>query len=88
MMLYYQTPFIHTDPAAVWGWFSDTYRDMKTVCALLTDDMKGHAEGGHLGNLCKAFGQEILDIAYYPLDTSDFSAYATKIKMIQPIKRL
>jgi len=88
MMLYYQTPFIYTDPSTVWGWFLETYPNMKTVCSLLTDDMKGHAEGSHLENLCKAFGQEILDIIYYPPYTSDFSAYATKIKMIQPIKRL
>lgn len=80
----FQASSLHTNPPSVWGWFIKKYPDMKTVGAVFTDDLKGHAEANHLRHLCKAFGQKLLDIIFYPPDTTDFSAIATRLKKLNP----
>ncbi|MBW2138092.1 MAG: ABC transporter substrate-binding protein, partial [Deltaproteobacteria bacterium] len=57
---------------------------MRTVGSVFTDDLKGHAEAENLRRLCKVFGQKILDIIFYPPDTTDFSAIATRLKTLNP----
>jgi len=80
----FQASSLHTNPPSVWGWFTENFPDMKTVGAFFSDDMKGHAEATHLEHLCEAFGQELLGIEFYPPDTTDFSAFATKLATLNP----
>jgi len=80
----FQSTSLNTQAPAAWAWFSETYPEMKKVCAVFTDDMKGHAEGKNLERLCAVFGQKIMDIIYYPPDTTDFSAIATRLKNLNP----
>jgi len=58
----FQSSSLNTQSPVAWAWFSETYPEMNKVCAVFTDDMKGHAEGNNLKRLCEVFGQEILDI--------------------------
>jgi branched-chain amino acid transport system substrate-binding protein len=80
----FQSSSLNTQSPVGWAWFSKTYPEMKKVCAVFTDDMKGHAEGNNLRRLCDVFGQKIMDIIYYPPDTTDFSAIATRLKNLHP----
>jgi branched-chain amino acid transport system substrate-binding protein len=80
----FQASSLNTQSPVAWAWFSKTYPELNKVCAVFTDDMKGHAEGNNLKRLCEVFGQEIMDIIYYPPDTTDFSAIATRLKNLKP----
>ena len=80
----FQASFLNTMSPVAWAWFSETYPEMKTVGSVYTDDLKGHAEAANLERLCEVFGQEILDIIFYPPDTTDFSAIATRLKNLNP----
>jgi branched-chain amino acid transport system substrate-binding protein len=80
----FQASSLHTMSPVAWAWFSETYPQMKTVGSVFTDDLKGHAEAGKLRRLCGVFGQKILDIIFYPPDTTDFSAIATRLKNLNP----
>jgi len=80
----FQSTSLNTQSPVAWAWFSKTYPEMKKVCAVFTDDVKGHAEGKNLERLCEVFGQKIMDIIYYPPDTTDFSAIATRLKNLGP----
>ena len=80
----FQASSLHTNPPACWGWFTENYPELKTVGAFFSEDMKGHAEATHLEYLCEVFGQELLGIEFYPPDTTDFSAFATKMAKLNP----
>jgi branched-chain amino acid transport system substrate-binding protein len=80
----FQSTSLNTQSPVAWAWFSEAHPEMKKVCAVFTDDMKGHAEGKNLERLCEVFGQKIMDIIYYPPDTTDFSAIATRLKNLKP----
>ncbi|MEW6664193.1 MAG: ABC transporter substrate-binding protein [Thermodesulfobacteriota bacterium] len=80
----FQSTSLNTQGPVAWAWFSKTYPKMNKICAVFTDDLKGHSEGKNLERLCKVFGQKIMDIIYYPPDTTDFSAIATRLKNLQP----
>jgi len=80
----FQASSLNTQSPVGWAWFSKTYPELNRVCAVFTDDLKGHAEGNNLTRLCEVFGQKILDIIYYPPDTTDFSAIATRLKNLKP----
>jgi branched-chain amino acid transport system substrate-binding protein len=80
----FQSTSLNTQSPVAWAWFSKAHPEMKKVCAVFTDDVKGHAEGKNLERLCEVFGQKIMDIIYYPPDTTDFSAIATRLKNQNP----
>ncbi len=80
----FQASSLNTMSPVAWGWFSDNHPEMQTVGSVFTDDMKGHAEAANLEHLCDVFGQELLDIIFYPPDTTDFSAIATRLKSLNP----
>jgi len=80
----FQSTSLNTQSPVAWAWFSKAHPEMKKVCAVFTDDVKGHAEGKNLERLCEVFGQKIMDIIYYPPDTTDFSAIATRLKNLKP----
>jgi branched-chain amino acid transport system substrate-binding protein len=80
----FQSTSLNTQSPVAWAWFSKAHPEMKKVCAVFTDDLKGHAEGKNLERLCGVFGQKIMDIIYYPPDTTDFSAIATRLKNLDP----
>ncbi len=68
-----------TQPAMAWGWITDNMPGVKTVSGAFPDNIPGHAEEGHLRALTGAFGQKVLATDFYPMDTTDFSAIATKL---------
>ena len=80
----FQATSLNTLPTVVWGWFAQNYPDKKTVAALYPDALHGHHDAEQLQLLCKAFGQKVVNITFYPMDTTDFSAMATKIKASNP----
>ncbi|MBW1996650.1 MAG: ABC transporter substrate-binding protein [Deltaproteobacteria bacterium] len=80
----FQASSLNTMSPVAWAWFSEKYPHMRTVGSVFTDDLKGHAEAENLRRLCKVFGQKILDIIFYPPDTTDFSAIATRLKTLNP----
>jgi len=80
----FQSTSLNTQGPVAWAWFSKTYPEMKKISAVFTDDLKGHSEGKNLERLCEVFGQKIMDIIYYPPDTTDFSAIATRLKNLKP----
>jgi len=80
----FQSTSLNTQSPVAWAWFSEAHPEMNKVGAVFTDDMKGHAEGKNLERLCSVFGQELVDIIYYPPDTTDFSAIATRLKNMKP----
>jgi branched-chain amino acid transport system substrate-binding protein len=80
----FQSTSLNTQSPVAWAWFSKAHPEMKKVSAVFTDDVKGHSEGKNLERLCEVFGQKIMDIIYYPPDTTDFSAIATRLKNLKP----
>jgi branched-chain amino acid transport system substrate-binding protein len=80
----FQSTSLNTQGPVAWAWFSKTYPEMKKISAVFTDDLKGHSEGKNLERLCEVFGQKLMDIIYYPPDTTDFSAIATRLKNLKP----
>ena len=80
----FQASSLNTMSPVAWAWFSNTHPEMKTVGSVFTDDLKGHAEAENLEHLCDVFGQEILDIIFYPPNTTDFSAITTRLKSLNP----
>ncbi len=75
---------MQTSLASVWGWFSEKFPNMKTVSGAHPDNMIGHGEHNKSSRAAAQFGQKVLDALYYPPDTTDFSAIATKIKKSNP----
>jgi branched-chain amino acid transport system substrate-binding protein len=71
---------MQTQAPAVWGWFIETFPNMKTVSIVFPDNGIGHGEHGKVVNLAANFGQKVLVDMYYPPDTNDFSSVAAKIK--------
>ena len=80
----FQSASLNTMSPVAWAWFSEAHPEMKTVGSVFTDDLKGHAEADNLRRLCKVFGQKIVDVIFYPPDTTDFSAIATRLKNLKP----
>jgi branched-chain amino acid transport system substrate-binding protein len=80
----FQSTSLNTQSAVAWAWFSKTYPEKNKVCAVFTDDVKGRTEAKNLERLCAVFGQKITDIIFYPPDTTDFSAIATRLKNGKP----
>ena len=68
-----------TQPAMAWGWITDNMPEVKTISGAFPDNIAGRAEEGHLRALSGAFGQQVLVTEFYPMDTTDFSAIATKL---------
>ena len=74
----------HTQAPTIWGWLTETHPELKTVGAVFPDRLNGHAEADHLQQLCNTFGQKLVVVEFYPPDTTDFSAIATKVKAANP----
>ncbi len=82
--LAFQSSFIHTQSAVAWGWFSDSYPDLKTVIVVGPDNMIGHGLSGQAKFLTGAFGIKLLDTIFYPPGTTNFGPIATKIRKVNP----
>ena len=80
----FQGSFLNTAVTVAWGWFSTNYPELKTIGALLPDDLNGHNDAKLLEKICDVFGLKKVSIVFYPHGTTDFGAYATKMKSLNP----
>jgi len=80
----FEGSYLQTSAPSVWGWFSENYPQMKTVSCAHPDNMIGRGEHNKATKLAEGFDQKVLDALYYPTETTDFSAIATKIKKSNP----
>jgi hypothetical protein len=68
----------------LWAWFVEKYPEMKTIGAMFPDIMHGHGDAAQLEQLCGVFNLNLVETIFYPPETTDFSAFATKIKTVNP----
>lgn len=80
----FEGSYLQTSAPSVWGWFTENYPQMKTVSCAHPDNMIGRGEHNKATKLSGGFDQKVLDALFYPTDTTDFSAIATKIKRSNP----
>jgi len=67
-----------------WAWFTKTYPELKTVGGMHTDNLQGHNDVKSLEKLFGILGLKYVDAVFYPPDTTDFSALATRMKNANP----
>jgi len=80
----FQGSYLNTSMPVLWAWFVDSYPEMKTVGAMFPDLMHGHGDAAQLEQLCNVFNLDLVETTFYPPDTTDFSAFATKVKTVNP----
>jgi len=75
---------LNTQGPIDWAWFAKTHPDLKTVGGMHTDNIQGHNDVKALEKLFGILGLKYVDAIYYPPDTTDFSAIATRMKTANP----
>ena len=80
----FQGSSLHTMGPVAWSWFAKTHPDVKTVGGFHTDNIQGHADAKALEKLFATLGLRYADTIFYPPDTTDFSAMATRMKNANP----
>ena len=80
----YQISFLNTQLAVNWMWFADKHPDVKTVGGLFVDGVGGHNDLKQIEQIFSLLNIKMVDSAFFPVDTKDFSAFATKIKNADP----
>ena len=76
--------YFNTQAPIIWDWFTKNYPNIKTFAGAYIDAAQGQAEAAKLESLAKAFNKEIVALEFYPADTQDFSAIATKLVAKNP----
>jgi branched-chain amino acid transport system substrate-binding protein len=80
----FQVAWLHTQPPVMWGWFAKNYPSVKTAMAAYPDNRIGHAIARDAVKLAKVFDFKLEDPTFYPPQTTDFGAIATKIVRSNP----
>jgi branched-chain amino acid transport system substrate-binding protein len=80
----FQGSYLNTSLPEVWGWFAENYPEAKTVGGMFPDIMHGHGDAQQLEALFPNLGLELVEVIFYPPDATDFSAFATKMKTVNP----
>jgi branched-chain amino acid transport system substrate-binding protein len=80
----FQGSYLNTSMPELWAWFVEKYPEMKTIGAMFPDIMHGHGDAAQLEQLCGVFNLNLVETIFYPPETTDFSAFATKIKTVNP----
>jgi len=80
----FQGSYLNTSLPELWGWFAEKYPEAKTVGGMFPDIMHGHGDAQQLEALFPSLGLELVETIFYPPDATDFSAFATKMKTVNP----
>ena len=80
----FQGSSLHTAGPVAWAWFAKAYPALKTVGGFHTDNIQGHSDAKSLEKLFNTLGLKYADAIFYPPDTTDFSAMATRMKNANP----
>jgi branched-chain amino acid transport system substrate-binding protein len=83
-MMAFNAGYFNTQAPIIWDWFTKNFPDINTFAGAYIDAAQGQAEAGKLQALAAAFGKEIVALEFYPADTQDFSAIATKLVSENP----
>jgi len=75
---------LNTAVPVCWTWFAKSYPEMKTVGGMFPDLLHGHGDAKQLEALFPLLGLKLVDTIFYPPDTTDFSAFATRMKTSNP----
>ncbi len=76
----FQASFLNTGTIVNWGWFYNTFPAKKKLAGLFCDNLPGHGDAKQLEKLSKVHGFEMGNSVFYPMNTTDFSALATRLK--------
>ncbi len=80
----FQGSALNTQGPEAWAWFAKTHPELKTVGGIHTDNIQGHNDVKALEKLFAILGLKLVDAIYYPPETTDFSAMATRMKTANP----
>jgi branched-chain amino acid transport system substrate-binding protein len=80
----FQGSALNTQGPVAWAWLAKTHPDLKTVGGIHTDNIQGHNDVKALEKLFGILGLKYVDAIYYPPETTDFSAMATRMKTANP----
>jgi branched-chain amino acid transport system substrate-binding protein len=80
----FQGSVLNTQVPVEWAWFTTKYPELKTVGAMFPDLLHGHGDAKQIEQICRVFNLNFMTQIFYPPDTTDFSAYATKMKTSNP----
>jgi branched-chain amino acid transport system substrate-binding protein len=75
----FQVSTLQTDAPQMWGWFAKNNPQIKNIVCAFPDNKLGRIRSGLAEKLSKTFGPKLLDTIFYPPNTTDFSALATKV---------
>ena len=80
----FQTSFLNTQLATNWMWFIEKHADVKTVGGLFVDAVGGRNDVQQIQKIFGTLGVNLVDHAFFPADTQDFGALATRITKTNP----
>jgi branched-chain amino acid transport system substrate-binding protein len=80
----FQGSYLNTSMPEIWAWFVENYPEVKTVGAMFPDIMHGHGDAMQLEQLCGIFNLNLVETIFYQPDTTDFSAFVTRMKTVNP----
>ena len=80
----FQATAITSQMQEICGWFAANYPDKKTLVFVAPDFRPGHLEAEKAEKIDQVYGWKILDEIFYPMEATDISAAATKIKSLNP----
>ncbi|MGD0919599.1 MAG: ABC transporter substrate-binding protein [Thermodesulfobacteriota bacterium] len=80
----FQGSYLNTSVPVEWTWFIAKYPEVKTVGGMFPDLLHGHGDAKQIEKLCQVLNLNFVTQIFYPPDTTDFSAYATKMKTSNP----
>jgi branched-chain amino acid transport system substrate-binding protein len=80
----FQGSVLNTQVPVEWAWFTAKNPGVKTVGGMFPDLLHGHGDAKQIEQICRVFNLNFVTQIFYPPDTTDFSAYATKMKTSNP----
>jgi ABC-type branched-subunit amino acid transport system substrate-binding protein len=80
----FQGSLLNTQVPVEWAWFTSKHPKVKTVGGMFPDLLHGHGDAKQIEQICRVFHLDFVTQIFYPPDTTDFSAYATKMKTSNP----
>ena len=80
----FQGSQLNTQVPVEWAWFTAKHPEVKTVGGMFPDLLHGHGDAKQIEQICRIFNLNFVTQIFYPPDTTDFSAYATKMKTSNP----
>ena len=80
----FQGTVIQTQYPVTWGWFAKKYPNLKTLVTTAPDSQIGKFAAGLVKKTGETFDMKVIDTIYVPVETTEFSSVATKIKSLNP----